>query len=81
MGHFLFDLDNGLGAISRENRDLCLADDALKKMNFGEALAKKEARPKGPGTRLLVAAQYSQELPGNNGLFRVWLADFGPKQP
>jgi len=25
MGHFLFDLDNGLGAISRENRDLCLA--------------------------------------------------------
>jgi hypothetical protein len=32
---------------------------------------KKEARPKGPGTPLLIAAQYSQKSPKNNALFRV----------
>jgi hypothetical protein len=35
----------------------------------GRQAPKKEARPKGPGTTLLVAAQYSQKSPENNGLF------------
>jgi hypothetical protein len=39
---------------------------------------KKEARPKGPGKPLRVAAQYIQKTPKNNGLFDIWLADFGP---
>src|SRR4029434_9303546 len=38
---------------------------------------KKEARPKGPGNTLRVAAQYIQKTPKNNGLFGIWLADLG----
>src|SRR3981189_145415 len=38
---------------------------------------KKEARPKGPGNTLRVAAQYSQKTPKNNDLFGIWLVDFG----
>jgi hypothetical protein len=37
---------------------------------------KKEARPKGTGHTLRVAAQYIQKTPKNNGLFGIWLADF-----
>src|SRR5258707_4889649 len=38
---------------------------------------KKETRPKRPGNTLRVAAQYIQKTPKNNGLFGIWLADFG----
>jgi hypothetical protein len=37
---------------------------------------KKEARPKGTGHTLLVAAQYSQKTLKNNGLLAGWLTDF-----
>jgi hypothetical protein len=37
---------------------------------------KKEARPKGTGHTLRVAAQYIQKTLKNNGLFRIWLAHF-----
>jgi hypothetical protein len=36
----------------------------------GRMAPKKEARPKGPGITLLVAAQYIQKSPKNNGLLR-----------
>jgi hypothetical protein len=36
----------------------------------GRLPPKKEARPKGPGITLLVAAQYIQKSPKNNGLLR-----------
>jgi hypothetical protein len=49
--------------------------------NIGARRPKKEARPKGPGKPLRVAAQYSQKMPKNNGLFAVWLADFGAQLP
>src|SRR2546428_12484074 len=38
---------------------------------------KKEARPKGTGHTLRVAAQYIQKTAKNNGLFGIWLADLG----
>jgi hypothetical protein len=44
----------------------------------GAIRPKKEARPKGPGKPLRVAAQYIQKTPKNNGLFDIWLADLGP---
>jgi hypothetical protein len=43
----------------------------------GAIRPKKEARPKGPGKPLRVAAQYIQKTPKNNGLFEIWLAEFG----
>ena len=43
----------------------------------GALSPKKEARPKRPGSTLCVAAQYIQKTPKNNGLFGIWLADFG----
>src|SRR6185436_8293721 len=43
----------------------------------GALSPKKEARPKGPGNTLCVAAQYIQKTPKNNDLFAIWLADFG----
>jgi hypothetical protein len=43
----------------------------------GRFSPKKEARPKGTGHTLRVAAQYIQKTPKNNGLFGIWLADFG----
>jgi hypothetical protein len=43
-------------------------------------MTKKEARPKGPGDSLLAAAQYIQKTSKNNGLFEVWLAEFGGKR-
>jgi hypothetical protein len=67
--------DNGWSAISPENRDP-LFRIALKTWSLKKALgAKKEARPKGPGITLLVAAQYIQKSPKNNGLLR----GFGPR--
>jgi hypothetical protein len=42
---------------------------------------KKEARPKGPGNTLLVAAQYIQKTRKNNGLLAIWLTDFRPIWP
>jgi hypothetical protein len=41
---------------------------------------KKQARPNGPGDSLRVAAQYIQKTPKNNGLFGLWLAEFGSKK-
>jgi hypothetical protein len=43
----------------------------------GAIRPKKEARPKGPGKPLRVAPQYIQKTPKNNGLFDIWLAEFG----
>jgi hypothetical protein len=37
--------------------------------------AQKGSPAKRTGHTLLVAAQYSQELPENNALFAIWLAD------
>jgi hypothetical protein len=45
--------------------------DHAQNLEFEGRLApKKEARPKGPGITLLVAAQYIQKSPKNNGLLR-----------
>jgi hypothetical protein len=51
----------------------------LKNGIEGLTIPKKEARPIGPGDSLRVAAQYIQKTPKNNGLFGVWLAEFGSK--
>jgi hypothetical protein len=60
--------DNGWSAISPENRDP-LFRITLKTWSLRTPQApKKEARPKGPGIALLVAAQYIQKSPKNNGL-------------
>jgi hypothetical protein len=42
----------------------------------GAQRAEKGSPAKGTGHTLLVAVQYSQELPENNALFAIWLADF-----
>jgi hypothetical protein len=69
----LLDQTNGWSAISPENRDP-LFRITLKTWSLRTPQApKKEARPKGPGITLLVAAQCSQKLPENNGL----LSGFG----
>jgi hypothetical protein len=59
--------DNGWSVISPENRDP-LFRITLKTWSSRALGAKKEARPKGPGITLLVAAQYIQKSPKNNGL-------------
>src|SRR3981189_908209 len=41
--------------------------------------AQKGRPAKRTGHTLLVAAQYSQKSPENNGLFAIWRADFGGK--
>jgi hypothetical protein len=43
------------------------------------AWAQKGSPAKRTGHILLVAAQYSQELPKNNALIGIWLADFCAK--
>ncbi len=58
--------------IPRENRY-----PLFRIMLRGRFPPKKEARPKRPGNTLRVAAQYIQKTPKNNGLFGIWLADFG----
>jgi hypothetical protein len=46
-----------------------------------EATGGQKGSPaKGTGHTLLVAAQYSQKSPENNGLFAIWLADFGAER-
>jgi hypothetical protein len=64
--------DHGWSAISPENRDP-LFRIALKTLEFEGAQAPKKGSPaKRTGHTLLVAAQYSQKLPQNNGLFGHW---------
>jgi len=60
--------DNGWSAISPENRDP-LFRIALKTWNLRASGAQKGSPAKRTGHTLLVAAQYSQKLPENNGLF------------
>src|SRR4051812_7828774 len=60
--------DNGWSAISPENRDP-LFRIALKAWNLRASGAQKGSPAKRTGHTLLVAAQYSQKLPENNGLF------------
>src|ERR1700685_498373 len=43
--------------------------------------AQKGSPAKRTGHTLLIAAQYSQELPENNALFAIWLADQGAGPP
>jgi hypothetical protein len=68
--------DNGWSAISPENRDP-LFRITLKTWNSkGAALQRKIGTQKGSpakttGHTLLVAAQYSQKSPENNGLFAI----------
>ncbi|TMK09997.1 MAG: hypothetical protein E6G71_04685 [Alphaproteobacteria bacterium] len=63
-------------AISPENRDP-LFRIALKNLEFERAQRAQKGSPaKKTGHTLLVAPQYSQELPENNALFVIWLADF-----
>src|SRR5215472_3921234 len=66
-----------VSAISPASRDPWNLAQTLK--IGGASRPKKEARPKGPGNSLRVAAQYIQETPKNNGLFGIWLAEFGIK--
>ena len=61
--------DNGWSAISPENRDP-LFRIALENLKFWRALSAQKGSPaKRTGHTLLVAAQYIQKTPKNNGLF------------
>jgi hypothetical protein len=66
---FLLKSDNGWSAISPENRDP-LFRITLKTWNSKGAGAQKGSPAKRPGITLLVAAQYIQKSPKNNGLLR-----------
>jgi hypothetical protein len=70
-------------AFSPENRDALFFPDYANRGARAATLCppKKEARPKGTGQTLLIAAQYSQESLKNNVFFAVWLAEFGARQP
>jgi hypothetical protein len=61
--------DNGWSAISPENRDP-LFRIALKTWNLRARGAQKGSPAKRTGHTLLVAAQYIQKSPKNNGLLR-----------
>jgi hypothetical protein len=61
--------DNGWSAISPENRDP-LFRIALKAWNLRARGAQKGSPAKRTGHTLLVAAQYIQKSPKNNGLLR-----------
>jgi hypothetical protein len=51
--------------------------DRTQNLEFERAFGAQKGSPaKGTGHALLVALQYSQELPENNALFAIWLADF-----
>jgi hypothetical protein len=63
-------------AISPENRDLTFPDRARKPGFRQGARAQKGNPAKRTGHALLVAAQYSQKSPENNGLLPGWLTDF-----
>jgi hypothetical protein len=67
--------DNGWSTISPENRDP-LFRITLKTWNSKALGAQKGSPAKRTGHALLVAAQYIQKTPKNNGLFRIWLAHF-----
>jgi hypothetical protein len=72
--------DNGWSAISPENRDP-LFRITLENLKFWGAHGTQKGSPaKGTGQTLLVALQYSQKTPKNNGLLAGWLTDFPPKQ-
>jgi hypothetical protein len=64
---FLLKSDNGWSAISPENRDP-LFRIALKAWNLRAHGAQKGSPAKRTGHTLLVAAQYIQKSPKNNGL-------------
>jgi hypothetical protein len=71
---FLLTSDNGWSAISPENRDP-LFRIALKTWNLRAHGAQKGSPAKRTGHTLLVAAQYIQKSPKNNGLFApIWLS-------
>jgi hypothetical protein len=69
---------NGWSTISPENRDP-LFRITLKNLILKGAYAQKGSPAKKTGHTLLVAAQYSQELPENNAFLAIWLADFCAK--
>jgi hypothetical protein len=54
--------------------------DHAQNLEFGRRAWRPKRKPgQTTGQTLLVAAQYSQKLPENNGLFAIWLADFCPR--
>src|SRR6185312_2056253 len=70
-----------LSMISRQTRTAFVPREnrypLFRIMLRGRFPPKKETRPKGTGHTLRVAAQYIQKTPKNNGLFGIWLVDFG----
>jgi hypothetical protein len=53
----------------------------LKKTEFSRGASPQKGSPaKRTGHTLRVATQYIQKTPKNNGLFRIWLAEFGARR-
>jgi hypothetical protein len=68
---------HGGSAISPENRDPIFPDRARKPEILADLWVQKGSPAKRTGHTLRVAAQYIQKTPKNNGLFGIWLAEFG----
>src|SRR4030081_809517 len=67
------------GARSRRKTGTHFSGSRSKTWNSRALGAQKGSPAKTPGHTLLVAAQYIQKTPKNNGLFRIWLAHFARK--
>src|SRR5262249_39587565 len=70
-------LVNGVERDRAENRDPYFCGRTLE--SVAAQRGQKGSPAKGPGDSLRVAAQYIQKMLKNNGLFGVWLAEFGGK--
>ncbi|HLZ01469.1 MAG TPA: hypothetical protein VKR55_04875 [Bradyrhizobium sp.] len=77
-----------MSVISPDSRNLrslrtpspCALSNPAQNLKFeGGAPPQKGSPAKRPGEPLRVAAQYIQKIPENNGLFGIWLAEFGGK--